>query len=220
MRAEGQSFDRIAENYERRGELEGDLFGDWLQTALTASGGSALDIGCGAGRHAVVLAERFDHVDAIDLSGPMIELAQRKRARPNVTYRVSDLFDVTGEYDLVVSSAMLHHVPDLERALTHIASLVRPGGTALLADVTGIVSHFPRWLLRVEAVVRLGLDTVRRRPTARERYRLDTEPAWLDHMASDRFLTVSQFESRYGSVLRGATFPRAGFLAICRWKKP
>jgi len=45
-----------------------------VKDLLPAAGGRALDLGCGTGRHAVLLARRFEQVDAIDLSGPMIEI--------------------------------------------------------------------------------------------------------------------------------------------------
>jgi ubiquinone/menaquinone biosynthesis C-methylase UbiE len=75
-RAQAQSFDRLAADYDRLGELgENDWIGRWLTGVLPAAGERALDIGCGAGRHTVLLAERFAHVDAIDLSAPMVRAA-------------------------------------------------------------------------------------------------------------------------------------------------
>ncbi|MEV4017290.1 class I SAM-dependent methyltransferase [Nonomuraea angiospora] len=98
-RADAQSFDRIA--------LQGDNLGKWLPEVLPAGGRRALDLGCGTGKHTTVLAERFAHADAADLSGPMIDLAQAKRARDNITYRQADLLEVgdMGHYDLVLSVA-------------------------------------------------------------------------------------------------------------------
>ena len=83
---EAQSFDRLAEDYDRLGDLGNDPFGDWVPSVVPVSRGRALDLGCGAGRHAVLLADWFDQVDAVDLSGPMIRLARRKRPRSNVCY--------------------------------------------------------------------------------------------------------------------------------------
>src|ERR1700735_2759743 len=91
-RAEAQSFDGVAEDYDRLGELNGNIaIGTWLDGMLPAAGGCALDLGCGTGRHAVQLAGRFEQVDAIDLSGPMIELARARRARPNIPSQQADL---------------------------------------------------------------------------------------------------------------------------------
>jgi len=137
-RAEAQSFDRVADDYHRLGELNRiELSGPWLEGLLPAAGRRALDLGCGTGRHAVLLAERFEQVDAIDLSGPMIELARARRPRPNITYWQADLHDVdrAGRYDFVLSALTLHHVPDLHAALRHIRTLLAPGGRAVVADM-------------------------------------------------------------------------------------
>ncbi|MGE5285747.1 MAG: class I SAM-dependent methyltransferase [Micromonosporaceae bacterium] len=72
-RADARSFDRVAEDHDRLGELAGDdQLERWLSGVLPVAGRRALDLGCGAGRHAVTLAERSGHVEAVGLSGPMI----------------------------------------------------------------------------------------------------------------------------------------------------
>jgi 2-polyprenyl-3-methyl-5-hydroxy-6-metoxy-1,4-benzoquinol methylase len=132
-RSAAQSFDRTAADYERLGDLSGnDGSGSWLVSVIPAAGGRALDLGCGAGRHAVLLAGRFAHVNAVDLSLPMIEIARAKRSRPNIAYRQADLLEATGsgEYDLVLSVMTLHHVPDLRAALAHMKGRPCRTGTA------------------------------------------------------------------------------------------
>jgi SAM-dependent methyltransferase len=107
-RAQAQSFDRVARDYDRLAELDGNaLIGPRVASLLPArdraAHGRALDLGCGAGRHTVLLAQRFAHVDAVDLSGPMIEVAQAGRPRPNISYRQADLLDVGGAGQYIVS---------------------------------------------------------------------------------------------------------------------
>jgi 2-polyprenyl-3-methyl-5-hydroxy-6-metoxy-1,4-benzoquinol methylase len=86
----------------------------------------------------VLLARRFAQVDAVDLSGPMIEVAQTRRPRPNVSYRQADLLDVAGagQYAFVLSALTLHHVPDLHAALRHIKTLLAPGGRLVVMTCT------------------------------------------------------------------------------------
>lgn len=212
-----RQFDQLAENYDRRGELLGDPLGRWLRGSLPAAGGTAVDLACGGGRHTIVLAERYERVVAVDLSSNMIELARRRRPAANVDYRTADLLDVSGEFDLVFCSAALHDVPDLDRALVHIRSLVAPGGNVIIADVVARFSPLPRSLFRAAAVLHLPLDLLRGRPGAIELYRLETDPAWITHLATDRYLSRPQFERRYRRHFPGAVFDRAKHLHICSW---
>ncbi|MCX4749949.1 class I SAM-dependent methyltransferase [Kitasatospora sp. NBC_01287] len=224
MHENAQSFDHVAEEYERLHQLLGDPVADWLPDwlpdVLPDSGGRALDLGCGGGRHAVLLAERFAEVDAIDLSVPMIDLARRERPRPNVRYRAAGLLETAGPYDFVLSAATLHHLPDLDAALRHIRSLLAPGGRAVLIDTVSKRPATPRWWLYCGAVRALARELPRRGPTqARELFRLRTGD-WLDHRASDRYLSREQFEQRYAARFPGARFQRVGRAHGMVWDQP
>jgi ubiquinone/menaquinone biosynthesis C-methylase UbiE len=211
-----RGFDDIAESYDRRESLRGDPLEAWLRASLPSSGGTAVDLACGAGRHSLVIAERYRDVLAVDLSQDMVELARRRRPASNITYRAADLMAIDGRFDLVFCSSALHDVDDLDRALRRIRSLVAPGGMAIVADVVGRLPSRPAWLLRTRALLQLPVDALRSRD-ALELYRLSTEPAWLAHLASDRYLTRAQFEQRYGRRFDGASFARAKHLHVCRW---
>jgi SAM-dependent methyltransferase len=221
-----QSFDRIAADYDRLGDLnENDSIRSWLVTACPPAGRRALDLGCGAGRHTVLLAERFAHVDAIDLSRPMIEIARAKRSRPNVAYQQADLLEATGsgEYDLVLSVMTLHHVPDLRAALAHIKGLLAPGGRIVLVDpyptesalhpaeriLQRLVPLRPR--LHAMAVLRFGANLAGRGPaTAWEIYRLSTRREWLDHRVSDRFFSREELDQCCATLFPGGRLERLG----------
>lgn len=225
-RTAAQSFDRTAADYDRLNDLnENDGVRSWLVNALPPAGGRALDLGCGAGRHAVLLAELFAHVDAIDLSLPMIEIARAKRSRPNVAYRQADLLEATGSgaYDLTLSVMTLHHVPDLHAALAHIKGLLAPGGRIVVVDAYPAESalHPARRILhrlvplrprlRAMAVLRLGLNLARRGPaTSWEIYRLSTRRAWLDHLVSDRFFSRGELNRCCASLFPGCQQKKLG----------
>ncbi len=235
-RADAQSFDHLAEAYDRLSELTGDnQVGRWLDGVLPVAGGHALDLGCGAGRHAVTLADRFEQVDAVDLSGPMIELARDRRPRPNITYRQADLHEIggTGRYDFILSVLTLHHVPELETALTHVKDLLAPGGRVVLMDmyssgqvpVPQRVLHWIlplRWRLHGLAVQLLVHNLFCRGPaTAWEIYRLSTGE-WLDHRVSDRFFSREQLTQICQSVFPACELrPWAGPRAVAVvWDAP
>jgi ubiquinone/menaquinone biosynthesis C-methylase UbiE len=217
---DAQSFDRLAAEYDRLGELGNDPVADWLPSILPERRGRALDLGCGAGRHAVLLAGSFEQVDAVDLSAAMIRLARHKRPRSNICYLESGILDVEGSYDLIISSATLHHVPDLPTALGHIKSLVAPGGRAALVDTVSPRAANPYWRLYGNEVHRLARNLVLRgRAEAWEIFRLSTG-AWLDHRVSDRYLSRAQFEQVYATVFPTAAFTRVGNAHAMLWDQP
>jgi SAM-dependent methyltransferase len=204
------------------GELSpNQLVHSWLLFQLPPGGGRALDLGCGTGRHAVLLADRFQHVDAIDLSGAMIDRARAQRPRPNISYTHADLHDAgpPGSYDFVFSTMTLHHVPDLHKALLHIKTLLAPGGRVALVDSYIPALRTPEWIARrmidrtvplrprlhALAVWRLARTMIRRRDpaTAWEIYRLSTRRPWLDHMVSDRFFSRNELERCCQSLFPG-----------------
>jgi SAM-dependent methyltransferase len=105
--------------------------------------GRILDVGCGAGAFAARLADRSEHVDAVDKSATMIEAA-RRRTPANVTCIHADVLQLSlpaAHYDAIVSITALHHVP-LGDALRHLAPALRPGG--VLAAVVLPRSDLPR----------------------------------------------------------------------------
>jgi 2-polyprenyl-3-methyl-5-hydroxy-6-metoxy-1,4-benzoquinol methylase len=206
-----QSFDPIAEVYDRFAELTGEPLLCWLRGVLPLEGAQALDLGCGSGRHTVLLADRYEEVMAVDLSRPMLELARVKRSRPNVVYVESDLREVRperdGPFDLVLSVHTLHHVVELEAVLQQIRSLVAPGGLVVLVDIVDRRGRTPRWRRYVDAARRLPADLMQRDlREALEVYGLRTHPAWLAHLDTDRYLTPEAFERWYGAVFPGARF--------------
>jgi SAM-dependent methyltransferase len=172
-----------------------------------------VDLGCGTGRHAALLAARYRQVLGVDVSAPMLELAKARRGLHNVTYEERDLRDVRvdtdGGFDLVVSAYALHHLDDLDQALWGIRELVVPGGRVVLVDNVAPTLAVPRRWFIAEAIRTLASDLLRRRRPVKdawELFGLNTDPGWLDHLTTDRFLNPQQFAERYGQVFPGAAF--------------
>jgi len=218
---DGQSFDSFAADYDRFSRLEPPCLATWLLTQLPAHGGRALDAGCGSGRHTQALAERFDEVIGVDISAPLIDIA-RHRSGPNVHYVVSDLMTLTDPdgFDLAFSSTTLQHVPDLDAALLHLQELVRPGGIAILIDNVASQPTPPRWVHVLGAVRDVPGDIARvGARNAGWLLKFRTSPAWLHHLASDRYPTRQAFEHRYGAILPEARFESLGYAHGLIWEK-
>ena len=224
-----QSFDHLPARYDRYAELVGAELRGWLFLHLSQSAGAgrALDAGCGTGAHTGLLADRFNEVQAVDLSAPMIDYARTRRPRGNVQYQVRDLLSVTvatdGPFDAVVCAYTLHHLPDLTAALWHLRSLLRPGGTVLLVDVVDDRRPVPRSWLRTQAWRAFRDDLTRRRRTpaeAVELLRLSLDPDWLDHQATDRLTAPAQWDALTRSVFPDASIATLDRAHALSWRAP
>ncbi len=214
-----QAFDELVEVYEKRDQLTRGWVTDWLEETLEGySGRSAIDLGCGNGRAATILAGHFLSVRAVDLSAQMVALASARRPHPRITYEQGDIDKVTGRYDLVLCMMVLHHVPDIFRSLTHIAELVAPGGTAILVDPAE--PPRARWQFHLGHFLALAHELRARQPHAWARFRVKSDRRWMDHLASDRFLTVEQFREIYSSALPGAIIGPVQGLHSAIWSRP
>lgn len=114
---------------------------------LVVAGGTALDLGCGAGADAIWLAQQGWTVTGVDISAAALEHAAAEAAAAGVADRIEwrrqDLAEglPEGSWDLVVA-AYLHSPVELERekVLRHAAGAVAPGGTMVVIGHQGHAS--------------------------------------------------------------------------------
>jgi ubiquinone/menaquinone biosynthesis C-methylase UbiE len=114
-----------------------------LEAAGVQPGNRVLDIGCGPGYFARMLAEAVGPEGAvvgIDAAPEMIEYARRKARRlVNCKFETGAAEALTfpdSSFDVVVSSLMMHHIPSELRlqAAREMRRVLRPGGVLLLSD--------------------------------------------------------------------------------------
>jgi SAM-dependent methyltransferase len=94
-----------------------------------------LDMGCGSGRWAVLVAPLVDELVAADASREALEVARRNVQAGNVSFveaSPESLPFPDGHFDLIFSLGVLHHLPDTAGAIHSLARKLRPGGTLLL----------------------------------------------------------------------------------------
>lgn len=114
-----------------------------LETALAlggfSPGSTVLEVGCGTGDYAFLLARMGFKMRGGDLSRGSIDAARQKASilgfhdMPFVVADAESLAEIgDASVDGVVSFSALRYVPDLKRALLAIRRVLKPGGAAVL----------------------------------------------------------------------------------------
>jgi malonyl-CoA O-methyltransferase len=167
------------------------------------AGLSALDIGCGTGRHAIRMAREGAHVSAVDFSTGMLERARERAGDLKIDFRIHDLSEVLPfpdeSFDRVMCSLVLDHIPDVAGLFAEMRRLVRPSGFAVVS-----VMH-PAMTLR-------GVQARFREPDSGERFQLSSET----HPISTYVMAVSRsgfdfdhFSEHSPDAAFAVRFPRA-----------
>jgi SAM-dependent methyltransferase len=95
-----------------------------------------LDIGCGSGRWAALVAPKIGHLHCLDASAEALAIAHRKLAdRDNVSFYCESVGSMPFEessLDFCYSLGVLHHVPDTADAIRMCAKVLKPGAPMLL----------------------------------------------------------------------------------------
>ena len=122
----------------------GKRFKRWLiELANVEPHDRVLDIGCGTGTLAVLLAVMFPatQISAVDPDPRAVDIARRKARKHGVKLafykaRAESIPFADASFDKVFSTLMLHHIPDEQKlaVLREIHRTLRPGGRLILAD--------------------------------------------------------------------------------------
>lgn len=102
-----------------------------------------LDFGGGTGLLALPLAKQAKSVTLVDISEKMLEQARLKAGDQeirNLQLLEQDLLvnPLDQQFDLIVVSRVLHHMPDLDATLAMFHQHLREKGQVLIADFTKI----------------------------------------------------------------------------------
>lgn len=130
-----------------------------VEMAKVAPGEAVLDVGCGTGTLTIAAKARAGptgQVYGIDASPEMIEVAREKAGKKgaDVDFRVGLIEDIPfpdGQFDVVLSSLMLHHLPDdvKRQGFQEIRRVLKPDGRFLAIDLGlagGVLGHLAQVL--------------------------------------------------------------------------
>jgi len=198
-----------------------DMFMAWMGNVYDKR---ILELGCGRGDLAILLAKKGGNVSAIDISEEYIQIVRRRAVLNGVQTRLS-CECMPGErltyedeaFDLVYGSWVLHHL-DLSLVWLEIYRVLRSGGRGVFVEPFGedIILEWLKSLLPISRI-RMGLDT----PTEKS---LRYKDIWNAQKIFQR-VTVHPFGllSRLDRLIRSPQFRTVlnvvdvKLLTYCKW---
>ena len=107
-----------------------DVFIDWL---APPSGATWLDVGCGTGALTAAVLQKCDPVSilAIDQSEGFVQDATKRVGDDRARFQTADAQNLPagdGQIDVVTSGLVLNFVPDMQKALSEMQRVLKPGG--------------------------------------------------------------------------------------------
>jgi ubiquinone/menaquinone biosynthesis C-methylase UbiE len=136
MQDTAKFWDGIAEKYAKSPIKDMDAYTYTVERTRSHLSGKdrVLELGCGSGSTALLLAPGVGEITASDVSPGMIAVGQRKAEAEgvrNIRFIAADVQDAgldNGPYDAVLVFNMLHLLPDLPKALDRVNAHLKPGG--------------------------------------------------------------------------------------------
>jgi ubiquinone/menaquinone biosynthesis C-methylase UbiE len=138
-----------------------------LELARLRAGESVLDVGCGTGTLAIAAKRHVGSagkVFGIDASPEMIARARKKakKAAAAVVFEnafVESLPFPAATFDVVLSTTLLHHLPDKARrqCLREVCRVLKPAARLLAVDFGGSVTERRSWVAKVHRHGRIDL---------------------------------------------------------------
>lgn len=202
-----EEFDRIALVTESHGS-PGNIYHDYLLRHVPPRCENVLEIGCGTGEFARLLAARARKVVAVDFSPQMIRLARARSVnQKNIEYLLGDVMrlSLAGEsYDCIFSIATLHHLPQ-SQALLKMKGALKADGRLIIHDLVtddGFIDGIKSALAYpFNAAWRFWKTGRMRAPRA-------AREAWEDHGRGEVYPTMNEVREMCGRYLPSARVQR------------
>ena len=136
-------WDKLAEGYAKRPVADEESYQkklqvtrDYLQPHM-----EVLEFGAGTGSTAIAHAPYVKHIEAIDVSPKMVEIARGKAAAnnvENVTFRASSIDEFSAadqSLDAVLGLSILHLLDNKEDVISKVHGMLKPGGVFVSSTI-------------------------------------------------------------------------------------
>jgi SAM-dependent methyltransferase len=105
----------------------------WAELPQNSTG---IDIGCGSGRWAEMVAPKVGHLHIVDPSAEALAVARQNLAKAeNVSFHLASVDELPlpdASVDFAFSLGVLHHVPDTAAAISSVAAKLKSGAPLLI----------------------------------------------------------------------------------------
>jgi ubiquinone/menaquinone biosynthesis C-methylase UbiE len=214
-------FDRIA-LVSADGWTQNNHYHNFLLRQIPTQCEQSLEIGCGTGAFARVLAHRSQRVLALDFSPEMIRVARaRSESFANIEFQVADVMSralPAEQFDCIASIATLHHLP-LREILLRMKAALKPGGVLLAIDLfeperkllksAGFPINTQALIDNVLNVVAMFVSVgLRLIHTGHLRPPREVRAAWAEHECHDIFPSLKNIRELCAEILPGAKVRR------------
>lgn len=208
MNNEARFWDKRAEKYAQRPVAGQEAYEKKLEITRSyfRHDSEVLEMGCGTGSTALVLAPYVGHILATDISPAMINIARSKAGAEQIDNVTFEIRAVAGHdipksfYDVIMAHNLLHLLEDPEAAIIAACRGLKPGGvfitsTACIGDMSWYfrliapVGHF----LRLFPLVKVFTQTQLKQNLIEAGFEIDHE--WLPKKNAAVFIIALKRDS-------------------------
>ncbi|RTE65093.1 malonyl-[acyl-carrier protein] O-methyltransferase BioC [Amphritea opalescens] len=135
-----ESFSRAAVSYDGVAQLQRDIGYELLSQLSCSSAEVVMDLGCGTGYFAPLLADKLkpQQLICLDLAQGMLAYAREHRATANTLWLCGDAEHLPladNSVELIFSSLAIQWCEDLDALFSEVARVLKPGGRFLFSTL-------------------------------------------------------------------------------------
>lgn len=163
MSTETKLWDKVAHKYAAKPIKNMEAYNQTMDRskAYLSTEDEVLEVGCGTGSTALLLASSVAHITASDISATMIEIGQgkaREQRVENVEFVQAAIPDATLKnefYDAILAFNTLHLVRDLPAVIRSLRGALKPGGM-LISKTVCLAQQTRLWAMPLFVMRLLG----------------------------------------------------------------